>query len=480
MSKVYDFSKTHKKAFTISGINEDFDRLFKTIIKRFPNRVKHEEITDLKKKEQTPLEMLEDMVAEATAVPRFEDDTRRLVTDVPNDYIGEEESTMIGELAEEDDIVAESINYPPIEALIAAANGWYGAPSVAGKKVNGTLDQEDFTNIVVVIPGSLKIGEKSLNYYIEQFEELNEIFKINNNILLVMRGQYCDPSYFNEEKIQMSNVFTIPDYSVVKTSSSTTLCVGGSLSDDYNWRKKHEELINAHRLKSGKPYKHIVWDEGFKYDKDMVHEILSEHKIDSVITNNSYVLSKLFNSSAWCQHDDSINKEIAKDRAGVDILHKQITDNKSIHLKWWLNPINGNNLHKFNGSFVDIQVSNRHVALEDINNISEKYTPKPEPDKKKKKTFKSIFEGINLKHPSVTLSTLDDYGVTIDGRRDEVANYAINPNDYYHIEDVDEWPAFRVNNNTVNNARNIAINHQYENTNVATVTTADISAEAPF
>ena len=61
-----------------------------------------------------------------------------------------------------------------------------------------------------------------------------------NNWIVMVRGNHDDPSYFNKEKIKHERCRTIPDYSIIQACGHNILCIGGAVSIDRNYRKKHD------------------------------------------------------------------------------------------------------------------------------------------------------------------------------------------------------------------------------------------------
>ena len=102
-------------------------------------------------------------------------------------------------------------------------------------------DGDSYDSTVIIVAGGC--GISSNTSYISKLEEFNKILSDNNCYVLLVRGEMDDPQIFNGEKINMSNVKTIPDYSVVSFKSFNCLCIGGSVSIDRQWKKEQGERI---------------------------------------------------------------------------------------------------------------------------------------------------------------------------------------------------------------------------------------------
>ena len=99
------------------------------------------------------------------------------------------------------------------------------------------------TDSVIIFAGDIGLGFEKTEHYKQIFPKLNKVMKMQGNVLLFVRGNHDDPSYFQEEKINYSNIKSIPDYSVInfyqdwddemkESPKFSILCVGGGISID--------------------------------------------------------------------------------------------------------------------------------------------------------------------------------------------------------------------------------------------------------
>lgn len=63
----------------------------------------------------------------------------------------------------------------------------------------------------------------------------NDELKKHNNILVAIRGNHDNPSWFNGDFIY-SNLKLVPDYTVIETTKGIIVCIGGAASIDKNYR----------------------------------------------------------------------------------------------------------------------------------------------------------------------------------------------------------------------------------------------------
>ena len=84
---------------------------------------------------------------------------------------------------------------------------------------------ENYSDSLIVVCGDCGFGFNKAQYYFDLLGKANELFATTNTHLLFVRGNHDDPSYFDGETINLSNIKAIPDYSIVITSKYNTLCV---------------------------------------------------------------------------------------------------------------------------------------------------------------------------------------------------------------------------------------------------------------
>lgn len=219
-----------------------------------------------------------------------------------------------------------------------------------------------YDNSVIIFSGGCGLGTKETTYFEEIFAEYNEVFAKNNCHILFIRGCNDDPSFFENETINYSNIKTIQDYSVIEFSEYNCLCIGGGVSVDRTWK------INSEKNTGKKTY----WEnEDLIYKEKELDEILSKFDIACIITNEiptfvppstgSYKFNK------WFKTNDELIKDVVNSRIKVDnIYNKLILNNKKPYV-WW-HSINNNNS---NGDLLvnDIYFSSVFNSIESLNNI---------------------------------------------------------------------------------------------------------------
>jgi len=215
--------------------------------------------------------------------------------------------------------------------------------STFAKHMRNMHEPNGFNDTVIIVAGGCGIGGNEINTYLARFEEFNKVLADNNSYVLFVRGEKDDPQIFNEELINLSNVKTIPDYSIVQCKSFKCLCLGGSISLDREWKKQQEKRIG----------KKMYWDnEGFEYRKKEINEILTHHDIACIISNTcpsfSFPGTNSFNRSSWAKNDKTVLKEILNERKLMDKVYERIMENNKKPFVWFYSKYKVNNTNMLN------------------------------------------------------------------------------------------------------------------------------------
>lgn len=220
-----------------------------------------------------------------------------------------------------------------------------------------------YNDSVIIVSGNCGIGSKSMKYYNEVFENLNKVLSANNCFILFLRGNNDDPSFFNELKIDYSNVKAIPDYSIVALKLFNCLCIGGSVSLDKEWKLSQEEQFG----------KKLYWEgESPFFDEKTLDEILKKYQIGCVITSTSpsftFPGTNAFNKSKWIKDNASIKATFSSERKILDKIYEKIVDGESKPYVWIYGRFKQANYSKVNDIIFD------SLASFQIENIGELIT----------------------------------------------------------------------------------------------------------
>ena len=166
----------------------------------------------------------------------------------------------------------------------------------------------NLTETVIIVDGCNGFGERDLKYYHDKLEMFNKVLADNNTHVLFVRGN-DDPKYFEDALIDLSNVKTIQDYSVIKLSKFNCLCIGGCISLDRTWRMEQEKRIG----------RKMYWEnERMQYNEEDIDKILKEYNIACVVTAScpsfAYPGINSFKYSTWASNDKTVIKDITEER----------------------------------------------------------------------------------------------------------------------------------------------------------------------
>ncbi len=222
-----------------------------------------------------------------------------------------------------------------------------------------------YNDSVIIVSGNCGIGAKSISYYNETFGKLNNVLRDNNCVLLFVRGNNDDPSFFNESKIDFSNIKTIPDYSVILLKSFNCLCIGGSVSLDKEWKLSQEELFG----------KKLFWENEQPYfDEKTLDEILKKYQIGCVITSTSpsfaFPGTNAFNNSKWVKDNKNIKSTFSSERKILDKIYDKIIDAETKPYVWIYGRFKQHNHTKVNDIVFDSLAS---YQIEDVRNLISSY-----------------------------------------------------------------------------------------------------------
>lgn len=137
------------------------------------------------------------------------------------------------------------------------------------------IKTKSIENINIIQVGDFGIGYNENDN--ERLEELNDLLYKSNIFLYAIRGNHDDPYYFKGHHIdRYSNIFLLPDYTILEYNNEKILCIGGATSVD---RKYSQE--------KGRKIRRVLWwkDEVFKYNQVIIDEIKENNNITAIVTH---------------------------------------------------------------------------------------------------------------------------------------------------------------------------------------------------
>lgn len=221
-----------------------------------------------------------------------------------------------------------------------------------------TIEQKLISDAVIIVAGDCGFGFEKLSYYDLLYKRLHKKLKKLNVLLLMVRGNHDDPLYFSKEVIDFPFMKTLPDYTIVHTSSHNILCIGGAVSIDRNFRLSKM----AYDQIRGKKHLPIYWPEEFMIYDEKELNILEQEQItiDTVVTHTAPSFCPPFSKGDlvhWCEADEYLADDIRQERNNMDKLYN--------HLIKHNHPLNAWYYAHYHTSASHIQ-DNTHFHLLDI------------------------------------------------------------------------------------------------------------------
>ena len=200
----------------------------------------------------------------------------------------------------------------------------------------------NLTGAVIIVDGCNGFGERDLKYYHDKLEMFNKVLADNNTHVLFVRGN-DDPKYFEDALIDLSNIKTIQDYSVIKLSKFNCLCIGGFVSLDRTWRMEQEKRIG----------RKMYWEnERMQYNEEDIDKILKEYNIACVVTAScpsfAYPGMNSFKYSTWASNDKTVIKDITEERMFMDKIYNKIVENNKKPYIWAYSRFKNSNQNMIN------------------------------------------------------------------------------------------------------------------------------------
>lgn len=200
----------------------------------------------------------------------------------------------------------------------------------------------NLTETVIIVDGCNGFGERDLKYYHDKLEMFNKVLADNNTHVLFVRGN-DDPKYFEDALIDLSNIKTIQDYSVIKLSKFNCLCIGGCVSIDRTWRMEQEKRIG----------RKMYWEnERMNYNEEDIDKIIKDYNIACVVTSScpSFAFPGMnsFRHSTWASKDKNIIKDMTEERIAMDKIYNKIVENNKKPYIWTYSRYKSSNQNMIN------------------------------------------------------------------------------------------------------------------------------------
>jgi hypothetical protein len=205
--------------------------------------------------------------------------------------------------------------------LLGDVHGDWGVILRHLQKVND-FDFRERSQVAYIQVGDFGIGYNTTEIELKKLLILNSELESRESDLYIIRGNHDDPDWFEphlktEFKEQLSNIFFVPDYTVLNIDFENILFIGGAVSIDRNYNK----------IKGGK-----YWpDEVVKFDFDFAKNIKD---IERIICHTApdFVDPLTFGTIVYkyAMSDDLLLSDLRTERENMSKLINEIMVNNKI------------------------------------------------------------------------------------------------------------------------------------------------------
>jgi UDP-2,3-diacylglucosamine pyrophosphatase LpxH len=201
--------------------------------------------------------------------------------------------------------------------------------------VNKLCIQYQLEDTVCVVAGDCGFGFENKGYYDNMVRRNCKRMDQANNRIVFVRGNHDNPAYFDGKSFNHKWFIAIPDYSIIKVGGHVTLCIGGAVSVDRNyrksaWEKKQKELSRYTHHSDSKEIlsPNYYWqDEAPVFSESLLSRILAEQAIDTVITHTAPSFCELQSKpgiESWSKADSELLDDIQHERYTMDVIYERI------------------------------------------------------------------------------------------------------------------------------------------------------------
>lgn len=207
--------------------------------------------------------------------------------------------------------------------------------------VNKICVQYQMRNTLVIIAGDCGFGFENKGYY-DNIVKQNAV-RMNecNNWIVFVRGNHDNPVYFDGKAFSHKRFKAIPDYSIVKASNHTVLCIGGAISIDRKHRQDAwVQYVKKHRgfLDSSPFAKNYYWqNEAPNLDKVRLAEIHTHCSIDTIISHTAPSFCELTCINGLCcftNNDSALIEDVNAGRNTMDRIYETLISQNHPIVRW--------------------------------------------------------------------------------------------------------------------------------------------------
>lgn len=260
-------------------------------------------------------------------------------------------------------------------------------------------DACSMSDTLFICNGSIAITDNTIDIVRSCFTTINETLKSTKCRALVLRNNNSDPKYFNDERIVLSNIETVKDYTTVCANGKNILLVGGAVSPNRSWKIRQEELINKYKPNGEKMRKIFFEGEEIQYDESKIESALMEaddiHAVVFCAPPYNSKRDKLFEPQKWFKNADDLKESVRSQRETMKKIVEKLSEN---HEGKFFVFTCGHSLTPISNDEKDIFVvdtcNDTITVMSEIEALSERVSePKAYFD------LKSVYQGFDVKIP---------------------------------------------------------------------------------
>lgn len=234
-------------------------------------------------------------------------------------------------------------DYPEAKQVIVSG----AAPDDFDTIVNTLCLKNKCPDTLLIVAGDSGFGYREKAVYEELYNTKYDGYLLEeNNWVVFVRGNYDDPSYYEEQKINYPRWRTVPDYSVIQAAGHNILCVGGAITTDRLVRKMLDDM-NSREVHT------FFWqDEAPVLKLEEIISIPPEIKIDTVVTHTAPSRCEPPADSGlkrWPDLDPDLLHDIANERATMDQIEKCLKDYGHPVKNWFYGHFHQSGIATLNG-----------------------------------------------------------------------------------------------------------------------------------
>lgn len=224
------------------------------------------------------------------------------------------------------------------------------------------IKESKLEDACIIIAGDCGFGFEKPPHYEHMYNRMKDILIKNNILILFVRGNHDDPTYFGGvNNIDFEYFKTIEDYSLLHLNEgSSVLCIGGGISIDRRFRRQGESYWK---------------DELPVFRPDLLNYMYHINaNIKTVITHTAPSFVPLYTKigvESFIEKDPTLEKDMDSERRIMDQIYYNL-EKYSLNkvTQWFYGHFHGHGITMYEDiKFVMLDIVNPHFNKWDIHKI---------------------------------------------------------------------------------------------------------------